>query len=37
MTKYSYLPPGILSNVAERWVDREGGFFRDRVFGRAPA
>lgn len=38
MTKYSYLPSGLVTNLAERVLDRDGGFFRDRVFGhRAPA
>ena len=34
MTKYSYLPPGWITNLAESVLDRGGGFFRDRVFGR---
>jgi geranylgeranyl reductase family protein len=37
MTKYSYLPPGLITNVAERLLDRDGSFFRDRVFGHRPA
>jgi flavin-dependent dehydrogenase len=37
MTKYSYLPPGRITNLAERMLDRDGRFFRDRVFGRRSA
>ena len=37
MTKYSYLPPGRVSNLAERLFDPRGEFFRDRVFGRRRA
>ncbi len=34
ITKYSYLPPGLITNMAERVLDRDGGFFRNRVFRR---
>lgn len=38
MTKYSYLPPGLITDLAERLLDRHGRFFRDRVFAsREPA
>ncbi len=33
MTRYSYLPPGWVARLAERVLDRNGGFFRDWVFG----
>lgn len=33
MTRYSYLPPGWVTRLAEGVLDRSGGFFRDRVFG----